>query len=83
MMSGVGRPGSIWQDEARSFPGGKRAGAGKVLMIDSSGCLIRAEEKLIAMIGLKDMEVVESGNALLICPRARSQEVRRILQALT
>ena len=75
----------IWpQDEAgNASPGGKRAGAGKVLMIDSSGCLIRAEEKLIATIGLKDMVVVESGNALLICPRTRSQEVRRILQALS
>src|SRR5512143_3873701 len=75
----------IWpQDEAgNASPGEKRTRAGKVLMIDSSGCLIRAEEKLIATIGLKDMVVVESGNALLICPRARSQEVRRILQALS
>jgi mannose-1-phosphate guanylyltransferase len=74
----------IWpRDKAGNvFPGGKRAGAGKVLMIDSSGCLVRAEEKLIATIGLKDMVVVESGNAFLVCPRARSQEVRRILQAL-
>ena len=74
----------IWpKDEAGNvFPGGKQGQAGKVLMIDSSGCLVRAEKKLVAAIGLKDMVVVESGNALLVCPKARSQEVRRILQVL-
>jgi mannose-1-phosphate guanylyltransferase len=51
-------------------------------VIDSSGCLVRAEEKLIATIGLKDMIVVESGNAFLVCPRERSQDVRRVLQEL-
>lgn len=74
----------IWpkDENGNALPGGKRIKPGKVLMIDSSGCLVRAEEKLIAAIGLKDMVVVESGNAFLVCPRARSQEVRRILQVL-
>ncbi len=74
----------IWPKDhnGNAFPGGKRTKAGKVLMIDSSGCLVRAEEKLIAMVGLKDLVVVESGNAFLVCPKARSQEVRRILQVL-
>jgi len=54
----------------------------KILAIDSAGCLIRGEEKLIAVIGLKDTIVVESGNAFLVCPRERAQEVRRVLQEL-
>jgi mannose-1-phosphate guanylyltransferase len=52
------------------------------LAIDSAGCLIRGEEKLIAVIGLKDTIVVEAGNAFLVCPRERAQEVRRVLQEL-
>jgi mannose-1-phosphate guanylyltransferase len=59
---------------------GRQAGRGKILALDSSGCLIRGEEKLIATIGLKDMVVVEAGNAFLVCPMERSQEVRRLLQ---
>ena len=55
---------------------------GKVLAIDSSGCLIRAEEKLIALIGLQNLIVVEAGNAVLVCPKERSQEVRRVLEEL-
>jgi len=65
-----------------AFTEGKEPGRGKILAIDSSGCLVRGEEKLIAIIGLKDMIVVEAGNAFLVSPRQRSQEVRRILQEL-
>jgi mannose-1-phosphate guanylyltransferase len=61
---------------------GQEAGRGKILAIDSSGCLIRGEEKLIATIGLKDMVVVEAGNAFLVCPMERSQDVRRVLAKL-
>jgi mannose-1-phosphate guanylyltransferase len=61
--------------------GGKR-GESKTLAIDSSGCLVRGEKSLIAVLGLKDTVVVEAGDALLVCPRDRSQDVRRILQAL-
>jgi mannose-1-phosphate guanylyltransferase len=58
------------------------SGQGKILVLESSGCLIRGEEKLIAVLGMKDTIVVEAGNALLVCPLDRSQEVRQVLQAL-
>jgi mannose-1-phosphate guanylyltransferase len=64
---------------ARIF--GPRTRKGPILF-DTSGCLVRCEEKLIAVIGLHDIVVVEAGNAFLVCPRDRSQEVRRILQDL-
>jgi mannose-1-phosphate guanylyltransferase len=75
----------IWpKDETgNAIPKKDRILRGKVLAIDSSGCLMRAEKKLIAAIGLKDMIVVESGNAFLVCPKERAQDVRQILQELT
>lgn len=57
-------------------------GKGRSLLVDSSGCVVRSEEKLIALVGMKDTVVVEAGNALLVCPRDRSQEVRRVLEEL-
>jgi mannose-1-phosphate guanylyltransferase len=60
---------------------GRRTHKGPILF-DASGCLVRSEEKLIAVIGLHDIIVVEAGTALLVCPRDRSQEVRLILQDL-
>jgi len=61
--------------------GGKR-GKSQTLILDSSGCLVRGEKTLITVLGLKDTVVVEAGDALLVCPRDRSQDVRRVLQEL-
>jgi mannose-1-phosphate guanylyltransferase len=76
--------GKIWPKDknGNALMEGRQAGRGKILAIDSSGCLIRGEEKLIATIGLKDMVVVEAGNAFLVCPKERSQDVRRVLAKL-
>ena len=40
------------------------------------------EGKLVALIGVKDLIVVDSGDALLIVPRERAQEVKDIVAAL-
>lgn len=55
---------------------------GDHLGIDSRDCLIYAPERLVATIGLKDVVVVDAGDALLICPRDRAQDVRAIVEAL-
>jgi len=60
----------------------RQTGQGRWLLVDSSGCLVRSEEKLIALVGMKDTVVVEAGNAVLVCPRDRSQDVRRVLEEL-
>jgi mannose-1-phosphate guanylyltransferase len=58
------------------------SGLGKILALDSSGCLIRGEEKLIGVIGMRNTIVVEAGNAVLIAPCDRAQEVRGVLRVL-
>ena len=76
--------GKIWpqDDKGNALSGETLPARGKILALDSEGCLIRGEEKLIAVIGLKDTIVVEAGNAFLVCPRERAQEVRKLLQEL-
>ena len=76
--------GKIWPEDEKGnvLSGGLTPGRRRILAIDSAGCLIRGEEKLIAVIGLKDTIVVEAGNAFLVCPRERAQEVRRVLEEL-
>jgi len=54
----------------------------KILTMDSSGCVIRGGKNLIAVLGMKDIVVVEAGEAVLVCPRHRSQDVRRVLEEL-
>ncbi len=57
-------------------------GRGKILALESSGCLIRAEKNLIALLGMKDTIVVEAGDSILVCPKDRAQEVRQVLAHL-
>jgi mannose-1-phosphate guanylyltransferase len=50
--------------------------------IDTSGCFIHSPNKLVATIGLTDLVVVETDDVLLICPKERDQDVRRLVELL-
>ncbi|NMC73797.1 MAG: mannose-1-phosphate guanylyltransferase [Geobacteraceae bacterium] len=54
----------------------------RVLCLDSRGSLVRAGERLIALVGVRDLIVVDTGDALLICPKDRAQDVKRVTEAL-
>jgi mannose-1-phosphate guanylyltransferase len=57
---------------------------GNHISIDTKGSLIRTESKskLIAAIGLEDIVVVDTPDALLICRKERSQDVKKIVKKL-
>ena len=50
--------------------------------LGSRGCLVDAESKLVAVIGLQDVVVVESEDAILVCHRERAQDVAKLLARL-
>lgn len=56
--------------------------SGDVIAIDTSNCLVRSDGARIAMVGVSDLIVVASGNDILILPRGRSQDVKRIIAEL-
>jgi hypothetical protein len=37
---------------------------------------------VIALVGVKDLVVVRAGDATLVCPRDRAQDVKQIVDAL-
>ncbi len=55
---------------------------GDVLAIDVRDCLIRSDGIRIAAVGVSDLIVVASGNDVLILPRGRSQEVKKLIEAM-
>lgn len=56
---------------------------GDALVIDSARNVILAEgQRLVATVGLRDMVVVDTGDAVLVVPRERAQDVRKIVEAL-
>lgn len=52
------------------------------LAIRSHGNLIHTNDRLIAMIDVNEMVVVDSEEILLICPKEKSQEVKKIVERL-
>jgi mannose-1-phosphate guanylyltransferase len=61
---------------------GVEAPVDNALIIDSANNLIRSDGIRIHTVGIKDMIIVASGNDILIIPRGRSQEVKKIVEAL-
>ncbi|MGE3153723.1 MAG: mannose-1-phosphate guanylyltransferase/mannose-6-phosphate isomerase [Nitrospiraceae bacterium] len=55
---------------------------GKVVDLDSHHSIIYADRRLVATIGLSDMVVVDTPDATLVCPKARSQDVKKVVEIL-
>ena len=55
---------------------------GTVIALDTKGCLVRTDGIRVAMVGVEDLIVVASGNNVLILPRGRSQEVKKLIEAM-
>jgi mannose-1-phosphate guanylyltransferase len=56
--------------------------AERVVSLDSRDNLVRGGERLVALLGVRDLIVVDTGDALLICPKDRAQDVKRVTEAL-
>jgi len=52
------------------------------LQVDTSRTLVYGNRRLVATIGLSDLVVVDTDDALLICPRDRAQDVKQIVDRL-
>jgi mannose-1-phosphate guanylyltransferase len=55
---------------------------GESILVDTHGSLILGDGRLIAAIGLEDMIIVDTPDALLVVPRSRAQDVRKVVEAL-
>lgn len=50
--------------------------------IDTTGSLLWSRDRLIATIGLRDMVVVDTDDAILVCPKDRAQDVKDLVARL-
>jgi mannose-1-phosphate guanylyltransferase len=56
---------------------------GDALAVEAAGNLLFADQGTIAILGVDDLVVVRTGDAVLVCPRSRSQEVRKLVAELS
>ncbi len=56
---------------------------GDVLLTDTSGSVIVPQSgRLVAMLGMRDVIVVDTPDAVLVCPRDRAQDVKKLVDEL-
>jgi mannose-1-phosphate guanylyltransferase len=61
---------------------GPNVSSGASFMLDAEGNYLWSPKKFIAAIGVRDLVVVETEDALLVCSRERSQDVGKIVKWL-
>jgi len=69
--------------DVRALDDKGNAVSGDVVTIDCDGCVVLSEGKrLVAAVGLSDLCIIDAGDALLVVPRDRAQDVRAVVDAL-
>ncbi len=76
----VGSWSALWDVTDKDING--NAICGDVLTVDSHNSFIHAQNKLVAVIGVHDLVVVETADAVMIAPKDRVQEVKQIVDQL-
>jgi mannose-1-phosphate guanylyltransferase len=61
---------------------GENIKSGSVYVLDATGNFLWSPSKFVAAIGVNDLVVVETPDALLICPRERAQDVGKVVKWL-
>ena len=69
--------------EVRALDPRGNAVSGDAIAVDCADCVILSEgSRLIAAVGLRGLCVVDAGDALLVVPRDRAQDVRAVVETL-
>ena len=69
--------------EVRPLDARGNAVSGDAVVIDSDDCVVLSEGgRLVAAVGLKGLCIVDAGDALLVVPRDRAQDVRAVVESL-
>ena len=55
---------------------------GDIVAEDSTGCYLHAESRLVTAVGLRDHVVVETKDAIMVAPRDRVQDVKKLVARL-
>ena len=78
--SDIGSWAAVYELLARKA--GENVSAGKFVALDAQGNFLWSPKKFVAAVGIRDLVVVETEDALLLCPRDRAQDVGKIVKWL-
>ena len=56
--------------------------SGRVVTVDTENCILQGGRRLIAAVGLEDMIVIDTDDALLVCEKNHAGDIRKVLESL-
>jgi mannose-1-phosphate guanylyltransferase / mannose-6-phosphate isomerase len=71
---------AVWQVADKDATG--NAAFGDAMVHDSRNTLVHATSRLVGVVGVHDVMVIETADAVLVADRARSQDVKKIVSTL-
>ena len=71
---------AVWQVAQKDAAG--NSGVGDVMFEDSRNTLVHATGRLVTTLGLDDVVIVETADAVLVASRERSQDVKKLVNRL-
>ncbi|HVT34613.1 MAG TPA: mannose-1-phosphate guanylyltransferase/mannose-6-phosphate isomerase [Nevskiaceae bacterium] len=79
--SDIGSWDALWAASQRDGDGNRLEG--DVIAIDSRNCFVRGtDRRLVAALGLDDIVIVDTPDAVLVAPRTRVQDVKRLVERI-
>jgi mannose-1-phosphate guanylyltransferase/mannose-6-phosphate isomerase len=78
--SDLGAWDAVWQVLPKDEHG--NAHQGDVLQTDSRNTLVHASSRLVSLVGVENLVVIETADAVLVADKSRSQDVKHIVETL-
>jgi mannose-1-phosphate guanylyltransferase/mannose-6-phosphate isomerase len=78
--SDIGGFDALW--EAAAQDADANAVSGDALLLETSGTYVNTDGPFVAMIGVSDLVVVVQDGVVLVAPRARSQDIKKLVERL-
>ena len=76
----IGSWGSVWEISKKDVEG--NVVQGNILSKKNKNCLLRGENRLIVGIGLENLIVIETSDAILVANKESSQDIKNIVEEL-
>jgi mannose-1-phosphate guanylyltransferase len=80
--SDVGSWDALWEVSEKDDQGIAARNREGLISVNSRNSLVYSPKKLVALVEVTDLIVVETEDALLICKRGASQEVKKVVETL-
>ena len=79
--SDIGSWKAISDLEAEADAAGNRV-RGQAIVVESENCYIQSDTRMVAVVGVKDLVIVDTGDAVLVADRERAQQVKLVVERL-